>query len=409
MFHAPMKTSRRLLSILSLLATLVVGVAAPSGVHAAETRPITHPVPPEFWGQVQWSDTYGAARSGGRTHLGVDIMGPKMIPLVAVADGTVSWLRHDASRGNNLDITDAEGWTYRYVHLNNDTPGTDDGSNVFEFAFAPGLAAGSPVRAGQIVAFLGDSGNAESTGSHVHFEISGPDGAPINPTPSVDDAALRLRQMPGLTAAQIRPYPSANDLVLDVFSTLTGRSPSSSEAILFGSTVAEQGLAAALAPYVDLSSHAAAIDRLYVAFFLRAPDYGGYRYWIGRTDLDIRRIADHFAGSPEYQARYGDLEFGLFLDQLYRDVLGRAPDEAGKAYWLARLADPADEVTKGSIVAFFTDSPELRAVASLRSEAVAVTALLFDRMPTQAEIDAWAGLRASTSLVELLQNHYLAG
>ena len=139
------------------------------------------------------------------------------------------------------------------------------------------------------------------------------------------------------------------------------------------------------------------------------PDYGGYRYWIGRTDLDIRLIADHFAGSPEYQARYGDLEFGLFLDQLYRDVLGRAPDEAGNAYWLARLADPADEVTKGSIVAFFTDSPELRAVASLRSEAVAVTALLFDRMPTQAEIDAWAGLRASTSLVELLQNHYLAG
>ncbi len=394
--------------VLGLLSSLLVAVA-PSPATAAEIRPITFPVHPDFRTQVNWTDTFGAPRSGGRVHIGVDIMGPKMVPLVAAVDGTVTWLRHDSGRGNNLEITDAQGWLYHYVHINNDTPGTDDGANPYEFAFAPGLQAGSSVRAGQVIAFLGDSGNAESTGSHLHFEITRPDGTSLNPTASVDDAAARLAQMPPLTAAQIRPYPSSNDLVLDVFTTLTGKPASSAEAIAFARVVSEQGLAAALAPHIDSASHAASIDRLYVAFFLRAPDFGGYQYWIARHDLDIRQIADHFAGSPEYQARYGGLDFSLFLDQLYRDVLGRAPDEAGKAYWLARLADPQDEVTKGTIVAFFTDSIELRQIASLRSEIVAVTALFHDRMPTQTEIDAWAALRATTTLPAALQTLYLAG
>ncbi len=186
--------------------------------------------------------------------------------------------------------------------------------------------------------------------------------------------------------------------MLDVFSTLKGRPATAAESVEFAQSVSQSGLATALVPFVDQSSHAAAIDRMYVAFFLRAPDFGGYGYWIGRNDLNLRQIADFFAGSPEYQARYGSLDFGVFLDQLYRDVLGRAPDEAGKAYWLARLSDPADEVTKGSIVAFFTDSPELRRIAAPRSEIVAITALLQDRMPTSAEIRAWTALRASTSL-----------
>lgn len=392
--------------VLGLVSSLLTG--APSPAAAAEIRLITFPVHPDFRTQVNWTDTFGAPRSGGRSHIGVDIMGPKMVPLVAAVDGTVTWLRHDSGRGNNLEITDAQGWVYHYVHLNNDSPGTDDGANAYQFAFAPGLETGSSVRAGQVLAFLGDSGNAESAGSHLHFEITRPDGTSLNPTASVDDAAARLAQMPPLTAAQIRPYPSSNDLVLDVFTTLTGKPASSAEAIAFAGAVSERGLAAALAPHVDMASHAASIDRLYVAFFLRAPDFGGYQYWIARHDLDIRRIADHFAGSPEYQARYGSLDFSLFLDQLYRDVLGRAPDEAGKVYWLARLADPQDEVTKGSIVAFFTDSIELRQVASLRSEIVAITALFHDRMPTQAEIDAWGVLRATTTLTQAIEARNLA-
>ncbi|MEZ5341180.1 MAG: M23 family metallopeptidase [Acidimicrobiales bacterium] len=54
------------------------------------------------------------------------------------------------------------------------------------------MAKGATVKAGQVVAYLGDSGNAESTGAHLHFEITRPDGTNINPTPSVDAALDRL-------------------------------------------------------------------------------------------------------------------------------------------------------------------------------------------------------------------------
>ena len=52
--------------------------------------------------------------------------------------------------------------------------------NLFQYAFVPGLAKGSKVTAGQRIAFMGDSGNAEDAGSHLHFELHQPDGTVIN-------------------------------------------------------------------------------------------------------------------------------------------------------------------------------------------------------------------------------------
>lgn len=138
-------------------------------------------------GTVTFSDTFGAPRSGGRTHQGIDLMGAKMTPLVAAADGTVTALRHDNTglSGNSLTITDAQGWRYVYIHINNDTPGTDDGANLAQHAFAPGIVKGATVRAGQRVAYMGDSGNAEDAGSHLHFELHRPDGTVVNPFQSL--------------------------------------------------------------------------------------------------------------------------------------------------------------------------------------------------------------------------------
>lgn len=146
---------------------------------SAEVRAMTFPVD----GAVSFVDTFGAPRSGGRTHQGIDLMGAKMTPLVAAADATVTSLRHDSSglSGNSLTLTDAEGWRYVYIHLNNDSPGTDDGANRFEEAFVAGLAKGTAVRAGQHLGYLGDSGNAEDAGAHLHFELHRPDGTVVNP------------------------------------------------------------------------------------------------------------------------------------------------------------------------------------------------------------------------------------
>ncbi len=171
---------RRLL--VGLVALVAGGTMSLPGTARAATasqevvyRKITFPVA----GATSYGNTWGASRDGGaRQHQGTDIMGHKMEVLVAAHDGTVSWTRSD---GNNmLSIRDAEGWQYWYIHINNDTPGTDDGANKPEFMFFPGIAEGTEVTAGQPVAYMGDSGNAEGTSPHLHFEIHPPGGTVVN-------------------------------------------------------------------------------------------------------------------------------------------------------------------------------------------------------------------------------------
>ncbi len=118
-------------------------------------------------GPVKWSDTFGAPRDGGkRKHMGQDLPAEKMRPLVAAIAGTIYL------GGDSLSIIGDNGVSCTYIHLNNDTPGTDDGKAGPEFTFAPGLKSGDRVEAGQFVAYNGDSGNAEQTIPHLHFELN---------------------------------------------------------------------------------------------------------------------------------------------------------------------------------------------------------------------------------------------
>ena len=140
-------------------------------------RPIAFPVR----GPVGYSDTWGACRGTNcsRPHEGTDIMGNRLQPLVAAMDGYVISVRVNGS--NMLAMIDDAGWQYWYIHINNDTPGTDDGANPHEWILAPGIQRWSRVHKGEHIAYLGDSGNAESTAPHLHFEIHKPDGTPVNP------------------------------------------------------------------------------------------------------------------------------------------------------------------------------------------------------------------------------------
>lgn len=166
--------------LFSLFTAAVLFVALPAA--AQVIRPIEFPVN----GQASYSDDYGDARSGGRIHEGIDVLASKMTPLIAAVDGEVSWLTEtEQSYGWLLALRDFEGWTYQYLHINNDTPGTDDSLGGRQYAFAPGIDRGVSVKKGQLVAWVGDSGNAENTGSHLHFEIHEPGGAPINPYQSL--------------------------------------------------------------------------------------------------------------------------------------------------------------------------------------------------------------------------------
>ncbi len=139
---------------------------------------------------VAFSDTWGAGRSGGRSHKGTDIMSPKGTRVVAVEDGIVEHLDWNDMSGWNITIRHAYGWTSHYLHLNNDSSGTDDGQGGPGAAFAEGLEVGSYVEAGDVIGFVGDSGNAENVGSHTHFELH-IEGTKVDPYPYLAAAMER--------------------------------------------------------------------------------------------------------------------------------------------------------------------------------------------------------------------------
>ena len=161
-----------------ILAFATVALAAPSAA-ANDEFYVRFPQLDE---QTEFVDSWGEARSGGRRHRGVDLMGTKMAPVVAVLDGVVETMRKGGTSGYYIRIEhegDISSW---YMHLNNDSPGTDDGRGGPEFAFADGLAVGDAVEAGQVIGYVGDSGNAERSGPHTHFELH-IDGRAVNPYP----------------------------------------------------------------------------------------------------------------------------------------------------------------------------------------------------------------------------------
>jgi len=133
-----------------------------------------------------WNDSPDGSE---RVHLGIDIPAGRLTPVLAMTDSTVSVIRHsnEGAEGNMVILTDSAGWTYLYIHLNNDSPGTTDDSNQRQFAFAAGLEVGSVVNTGDLIGYVGDSGNA--TGPHLHFALRDPSGTYVNPYPVLIEIA----------------------------------------------------------------------------------------------------------------------------------------------------------------------------------------------------------------------------
>ncbi|NDI01735.1 MAG: hypothetical protein EBY57_08070 [Actinobacteria bacterium] len=122
-------------------------------------------------GMCGYSDTWHAPRSGGRLHLGVDIIAPEGKLLYAVADGTITKIYTDrpgSLAGNGLRLTMDDGTYFFYAHL---------------LSFADGIEVGTKVVAGQVIGKNGNTGNSGTP--HLHFEIHPDGGAAINPYPIV--------------------------------------------------------------------------------------------------------------------------------------------------------------------------------------------------------------------------------
>ena len=153
--------------------TLSAGTGdAGSEVNELRSRQLTVPV--EGIARSQLVQTFKDPRSGSRVHEAIDILAPRNTPVFAVEDGTVARLFTSRAGGITLYQYDPSGrFVYYYAHLER---------------YADGLAEGGPLKRGQVLGYVGTSGNAPPNTPHLHFaifELTGAkrwwEGAPIDP------------------------------------------------------------------------------------------------------------------------------------------------------------------------------------------------------------------------------------
>jgi murein DD-endopeptidase MepM/ murein hydrolase activator NlpD len=119
-------------------------------------------------------DTFSDSR-GSHVHHAIDILAPRGTPAVAAVDGTILKLFISRAGGTTIYLGDGKGWVYYYAHLDR---------------YADDLRENMAVRKGDVIGFVGTTGNAPANTPHLHFEIErlppGGDwwkGSPVNPYP----------------------------------------------------------------------------------------------------------------------------------------------------------------------------------------------------------------------------------
>jgi len=122
-------------------------------------------------GRCGYADTWHAPRSGGRVHLGVDIIAARGNLVYAAAEGTITKVYYDrpgSLSGNGVRLTTDDGTYFFYAHFD---------------TIAEGISPGVRVQAGQVVGTIGATGNTSTP--HLHFEIHPGGGTAVNPYPIV--------------------------------------------------------------------------------------------------------------------------------------------------------------------------------------------------------------------------------
>lgn len=197
----------------------------------AHPRLVAGPYVFPVYGPVSFIDTYGAPRSDVSYHHGDDIFGQLGQPVVACADATVFSVGWNKIGGLRLWLLDDQGNQYYYAHLS---------------AYSTAAVNGARVKAGQVIGFMGNTGDAEGTPYHLHFEVHpvrylylGYDGA-VDPTTYLDRwshlRALPYPLTPGWAPAipggPAAPLPGAILLGESDISSADGLDPGSLERAL---------------------------------------------------------------------------------------------------------------------------------------------------------------------------------
>lgn len=157
------------------------------------------------------------------------------------------------------------------------------------------------------------------------------------------------------------------------------------------------------------------IERLYRAYFDRAPDADGLTFWREQRagGRSLNSVSDEFARSPEFVRTYGDLADEDFVDLVYLNVLDRSPDAGGRAFWLDQLSNGR---ARGSVMTLFSESPEFIQATQTSTpenptaaEVRRLYASFFVRDADQAGVDYWVGeAERGVSIQEITESLYLS-
>lgn len=154
------------LIVLGTTATGASATLAHTSTARTESTPAISPITCPVSGPNEFVDSWGASRSGGRQHQGVDMTADRGTPIVAALGGFAEFKRSRAG-GNAVWLTTPNGHKFYYAHLDSWEGSSRD------------------VSAGEVIGYVGSTGNAR--GPHLHFEVH-PGGTPANPFPYTQSA-----------------------------------------------------------------------------------------------------------------------------------------------------------------------------------------------------------------------------
>ena len=151
--------------------------------------------------------------------------------------------------------------------------------------------------------------------------------------------------------------------------------------------------------------------RLYTAYFRRIPDYDGLMHWYknmypdrGGKGLSLSEVSALFSQSEEFVLTYGELNNLAFVELVYKNVLGRAAEPAGRADWLNRLALG---LSRGEMMIGFSESPENLNSSRIPNSITMAFAGMLRRAPQNVEHAAWlvelkAGRQTTLSMIDTI-------
>lgn len=206
--------------------------------------------------------------------------------------------------------------------------------------------------------------------------------------------------LPTVDPAVFRPFATASSLVDQQYRDLLGRPAdpaglSAWSGQLLSGQQTPASLVTALLTSGESNALVAPVARLYEAYFLRLPDPAGFDFWVSymRRGASLAQVSAAFAGSAEFVARYGALSPSGFVDLVYRNVLGRAPDAGGRTYWVGQLVNGFRD--RGSVMLGFSESVEHVQATRARTTVTLTYLGLLNRTPDPGSLAYWAGQLAA--------------